>query len=580
MRTNFLIKGGIVVDGTGAPSYKADVRVRGNLIAEIKPDIQPEPRERVVDASGCYVTPGFIESHNHFDGPMWWQPTLDPMPGYGITTSINGNCGFAAAPVHEDPVVRKEMIDIFCFFEDIPPKPFYSELPWDWRSWSEYKNSLVSKRKFPVNIAAFVGHIAIRLAVMGMDAWERAATPAEIEKMCWYLRDALDAGAIGMSSNQLDHDRRNRPIPSMLADDAEYSALLNVLAEYPGVTFQVIVDHFMRFTGPATTERMGNLAKAAGVRMQWAGLPTLEFQSFIRPASEALHEKFKAEGLDFWTGYHHISPTTMISFRSSLVFAQSNNYVWNEIIEAKTEDEKLALLADPAWRARARESWEQTFDQSPLKYPDQLILRDSETQAGPVNVTLDEYMKEIGAEHPSDALADWLLVNGIDSNLFLISWKRDEEVLMRMLKDPRSVGNISDAGAHSKMFCGAGDNIWLLTEYVRDRKMLTIEEGVHVMTGKSANFFGLTDRGVIKPGKRADIAVFNLDEVERRPEIKVWDVPDGEGASTFRYSRAAAPMRLTLVNGEATFENGSFTGRFPGEFVSVTAPTALAQAAE
>jgi N-acyl-D-aspartate/D-glutamate deacylase len=130
------------------------------------------------------------------------------------------------------------------------------------------------------------------------------------------------------------------------------------------------------------------------------------------------------------------------------------------------------------------------------------------------------------------------------------------------------------------MFCGAGDNIWLLTEYVRDRKMLTIEEGVHVMTGKSANFFGLTDRGVIKPGKRADIAVFNLDEVERRPEIKVWDVPDGEGASTFRYSRAAAPMRLTLVNGEATFENGSFTGRFPGEFVSVTAPTALAQAAE
>jgi N-acyl-D-aspartate/D-glutamate deacylase len=579
MQRNYLIKGGTVVDGTGAPATLADVRVRAGLIAEVAPDLVPENRERLIDATGCFVTPGFIESHNHFDGPMWWLPTMDPLPGYGATTSINGNCGFGVAPVHDDPAVRKEMVDIFSFFEDIPDKPFLKNLAWDWKSWSDYRKSLERNVKVPLNFAAFAGHIAIRLAVMGMEAWDRTATPAEIRQMCAYLRDALEAGAMGMSMNLLDHDRKNRPIPSMLADDDEVAALLGVLAEFPGVTFQVIVDHVMRLTGPVSVERMGRLAQAAGVRMQWAGLPTLQFQAFIRPQSEALHERFKAEGRDFWTGYHHVSPTTMISFWSSLVFAQSNNYVWYEIVEAKTEAAKLALLASPEWRDRARASWEKTFDQSPLKHPDQLILRDSETKAGPVDITLDVFMAQRGIDHPSDALAEWLLDNGIYSNLFLVSWKRDEEVLLKLMRDPRSVGNLSDAGAHSKMFCGAGDNVLLLTKYVRDEKKLTIEEAVHIMTGKSANFFGLTDRGVIRPGLNADITVFNLDEIERRPEVKAWDVPDGEGGCTFRYTRAPAPMRLTMVNGVPTFDAGAFTGAYPGKFIGPSVP-ALAQAAE
>jgi N-acyl-D-aspartate/D-glutamate deacylase len=129
------------------------------------------------------------------------------------------------------------------------------------------------------------------------------------------------------------------------------------------------------------------------------------------------------------------------------------------------------------------------------------------------------------------------------------------------------------------MFCGAGDNVFLLTYFVRDQKRITIEEGVHVMTGKLADFFGLTDRGLIQVGKIADIAVFNLDEIERRDEERLWDVPDGKGGRTYRYTRAAAPMRLTLVNGEPTFDNGRVSGRFPGAFVgpgpaNVAVPTA------
>ena len=142
MQHKILIRGGTVVDGSGAPAYEADVRVCDGLIAEIGRNLEAGPRERVVDAAGCYVAPGFIETHNHFDAPMWWMPTLEPMPGYGVTTSINGNCGFSAAPIASDPEVRMEMVGIFSFFEDIPVEPFMEVLPWDWQTWSEYRKSI------------------------------------------------------------------------------------------------------------------------------------------------------------------------------------------------------------------------------------------------------------------------------------------------------------------------------------------------------------------------------------------------------------------------------------------------------
>ena len=175
-----LIKGGSIVDGTGEPAFISDVRISNGLIAEVGNDLSVNANEKVIDASGCLVTPGLIESHTHFDGTMWWQPDLDPLPGCGVTTIIMGNCGFAIAPVHEDPEVRAQVVKIFSFFEDIPEEPFFENLPWDWRKWSEYQASMTSNVKVPTNYGTFVGHIALRLAVMGMDAWERAATTEEI----------------------------------------------------------------------------------------------------------------------------------------------------------------------------------------------------------------------------------------------------------------------------------------------------------------------------------------------------------------------------------------------------------------
>lgn len=566
--TDMLIKNGTVVDGTGAPAFAADVRIRDGLIAEVGPGLAPQG-ERVVDAAGCYVTPGFIESHTHYDASMWWDSKLDPLPGYGATTMIMGNCGFSMAPLHPSKEARDEVMGIFSFFEDIPLGPFQQSVPWDWSTWSEYRKSFETNVKVPLNYASYVGHIPLRLAAMGMDAWTRAATADEIAKMAELLDDALAAGALGLSDNLHDHDGENRPVPTLHADDAEFAALFDVMDRYPTTCYQVIVDTFMRKTGPADLKRLEKLLTGRKIRVQIAGgIPTLYFQADILPPMQESIASMRASGIDVWPGYAHVSPTNVLGITKSLIFAQSNDYVWHEVVTAEDPEEKRRLLSDPVWRARARESWDtQAWPHSPLRNPQDLLLLDSENGVGPLGGTLLEYAESRGL-HRSDAMADWILANGLVSTVHMAPFPKNEQLTIELMRDPKSVGNVSDAGAHLQMLCGGGENALLLTNYVRRDKSLTIEEAVHVMTGKLAEHFFLPDRGVIAVGKRADVTVFNLDEVGHHQFIKVWDVPDGKGGFGWRFTRPAAPVRLTLVNGVPTFDNGDYTDAKPGQFLS------------
>ena len=573
--SDILIQNGTVVDGTGAPAFAADVRIKDGMIAEVGQALAPDG-ERIIDATGCYVSPGFIESHTHYDASMWWDSNLDPLPGYGATTLIMGNCGFSMAPLHPSKEAQDEVMGIFSFFEDIPLGPFQQNVPWDWLKWSEYRKSFERNVKVPLNFASYVGHIPLRLAAMGVEAWDRAATPAEIEKMADLLDDALAAGALGLSDNMHDHDGTDRPVPSLLADDAEFTALFDVMDRYPATCYQVIVDTFMRMNGPANLKRLEKLLTGRKIRVQIAGgIPTLFFQAGILPEMQKSIESMRASGIDVWPGYAHVSPTSVLSLTKSLIFAQSNDYVWHEVVLAETHEEKARLLADPDWRARARESWDtQAWGHSPLKNPQELLLLDSENGTGPIGGTLLEYAESKGL-HRSDAMADWILANGIMSTVHMAPFPKNEELTIELMRDPKTVGNISDAGAHLQMLCGGGENALLLTNYVRKDKSLTIEEAVHIMTGKLAEHFFLQDRGVIAPGMRADITVFNLDEVTYQPFIKAWDVPDGKGGLGWRFTREAAPMRLTLVNGVPTFENGAYTGNKPGTFLAPANDDAL-----
>ncbi|MET0269219.1 MAG: amidohydrolase family protein [Sphingomonas sp.] len=578
--SDMLIRGGTVVDGTGARAFDADVRVADGRIAEVGQGLAPRAGEEVFDAAGCYVTPGFIESHTHYDATMWWQPDLDPLPGNGATTVILGNCGFTAAPLSKEKAAQMEMIKIFSFFEDIPLKPFLQHVPWDWETWSEYKASMAKNVQVPANYAAFVGHIALRLAAMGVEAWDRAATPDEVARMAELLEDALAAGALGLSDNLHDHDGDDRAVPTLLADDAEFEALFAVMQRHPGTTYQCIIDTFMRKTGPESLERLGRLTKGRGIRMQIAGaVPTLEFQKDILPRLQETLARLKAEGADIWPGYAHVSPTSTLSLIKSLIFAQSNDYVWHEVVLAETHEEKARLLADPDWRARARESWDaKAWPHSPMNNPQDLFLLDSENGVGPVGGTLKDFADSRGL-HRSDAMAQWIIENGTKSTIHMAPFPKDEELTIQLMLDPKSVGNISDAGAHLQMLCGGGENILLFTKYVKDG-LLTLEQAIHLKTGKLANFFGLHQTGEVKPGRRADLVVFDLNEIRYRDMEKAYDVPDGEGGTTWRFTRQAAPMRLTLVNGVKTWADGKYTGNRPGAYLDPSVAPAEARALE
>jgi len=239
-------------------------------------------------------------------------------------------------------------------------------------------------------------------------------------------------------------------------------------------------------------------------------------------------QSMREAGVDVWPGYAHVSPTNVLSIVKSLIFAQSNDYVWHEVVLADTHEEKRRLLSDPDWRARARESWDtKAWDHSPLKNPQDLLLLDSENGTGPLHITLQDYAQSRGL-HRLDAMAEWILANGTRSTVHMAPFPKDEELTIALMQDPNTVGNISDAGAHLQMLCGAGENALLLTQYVRDEKKISLEQAVHVMTGKLARHF-----------------------------------------------------RLTLVNGVPTFENGTYTGAKPGQFLSPANDTAaVLQAAE
>jgi N-acyl-D-aspartate/D-glutamate deacylase len=565
-----LLKGGVVVDGSGASRFESDVRVWDGLIVEVGADLVQRPDERLFDATGCLVTPGFIDHHTHYDGTIFWASDLDPSAGYGVTTVIMGNCGFGLAPLAA-PEAHRDAIDIISFVEDLPIE-LLEQLPFDWTTWSGYRDAIERRTALPANYGCFVGHIPLRFTVMGEDARKRAATPAEIDAMAALLDEGLAAGAMGFSTNLFDMDRERRPVAPLLAADDELRALFEVLSRHPGATGQVSLDAFIRLDADEALDRIERVTRGLPVRIQWVPFPVMCFQreAGLQDRVMQVHQRIRADGRDIRPGIVHypLSFTLSLSPEKELSFVVASQADWLEAAKAPTAEEKVRLLKDPDWRARARRSWDGcTHPQSVFANPAGTLLDNSENGAGPVNITLGDYAAELGL-HPSDALAEWIVRNGVNSSVMAPPLGVDEDLTIELLRDPLTVPAVSDGGAHLQTICTGGVNMGLITEYARDHRRLTIEEAVWVQTGKIADFFGLVDRGRIAPGMRADIAVFNLDEVECREKKKVWDVPSRHRENGWRWTRDPAPMRLTLVNGVPTFEQGAQTAARPGVLVS------------
>jgi N-acyl-D-aspartate/D-glutamate deacylase len=394
---------------------------------------------------------------------------------------------------------------------------------------------------------------------MGEDAWDRAATDAERAAIVALLDEAVDAGAFGFSTSYFDSDAQSRPVPSRLADDAERAALVEVLGRY-GRGF---VEFIPRIGSADDPQEMLEFAELCGEHGVVSTINVLVANGRDPEYSNRMMEltrKLRAGGSAFWP---QMSPRTIdfrINWETSMVFMMLSE--WHRIPNAVDDAERTRLLQDPAWRARARDEWDQGGPGLfPSAHPERVrIIEVAEPDLEPwLGRTLADLTAARGG-HPSDVFADWVLENDLRPGILVVGVANgDVDEVAKLLVDPDTVVASSDAGAHVQMMCAAGDTTLFLTRHVRDRGDLGVEQAVYELTGKQADVFGFHDRGRVQPGLAADLTVFALDELHWDDDVFVNDLPGGAR----RLRRPAGGYRYTLANGEVTQEDGKLTGALP-----------------
>jgi N-acyl-D-aspartate/D-glutamate deacylase len=533
-----VIRGGTVVDGTGTPGVVADVGISEGRISEIGQGLEGD---RVLDAEGHVVSPGFIDIHTHYDAQVFWDPALTPSCFHGVTTVVAGNCGFSIAPTR--PADRGLIARTLENVEDMDVETLAAGIPWDFETFPEYLAS-VGERGTALNFTAFVGHTAMRIFTMGDEAYERAATDDEIAQMQQLLRDAIAAGAAGFASSFSPTHRGDggRPIPSRLATRAEVDAMVDVMAELrTGVVACVI--------GLESIGLMDiyELQARAGIPFTYTAL--LAMPAGHHRIMTEINTARWAEGAQVWPQV--TGRPLSFSFSMTAPFTFNINPVFAELMSAG-DDERRVAYADPAWRARAMEWWDANPGFGTPQW-DSFDLDEAPAHPELVGRLLVDVAAERGQE-PFDALLDLTLDEadlGLRTRSVVANADLDE--VGPLLADPHTTLGLSDAGAHVSQLCDAPQATDLLGNWVRERQLMPLETAVHKLTQVQADLFGLPDRGVLHPGAAADVVVFDPATVAPGPLRRVRDFPaDGERLTADQ----PTGIRHVLVNGAPIILDG------------------------
>jgi N-acyl-D-aspartate/D-glutamate deacylase len=561
---DLLVRGGTVVDGTGAPMRRGDVRVRDGLIVEVGADLRPDG-EPQLDAGGATVAPGFIDTHTHFDPVLWWDPSADPMALHGVTTVVQGNCSLSLAPLHAED--RAAVSDVFCFIEDLPLIAFEEHIPWNWTTWPEYRDSF-NERGAAVNVVGLVGHSALRLYVMGNEALERAATPDERLGLQRALHECLAAGAHGLSTSFADRDRHGRKVPSRLADDEEFVALTRTLHDAARHVLQFVPEPRKFEAKVDDIERVHRVCAGTDVRGTWVQLATGGMSAEHVPFYLEQAGRTQREGAGV---FPQVSPRRFdvrVDLDRTMGFASMP--LWNQWAQTDRVT-KMTLLRDSDWRARARTEWDETgFTSFPKGRMHKLRLVAVSNPA--LKKYEGEYFPALQRDHPDqhecDVFADFVLANSGDVGLATVGLaNEDVDGLAELFRDRRTIVGASDAGAHLNSLCGAGDTSLLLQRHVRERRDFSLEHAVHILTQRPAQIFGVHDRGVVAPGYAADLVVFDLDQITWPDDYLVHDTPGGAP----RLRRPWGGYRATVVNGALTQLDGDAQPSLAGRMLDAGA---------
>ena len=535
---DIIIRGGSIVDGTGAEPVLGDVGVKDGVIAAIG-RVEGDAK-KVIDATGKMVTPGFIDIHTHLDAQIGWDPDMTPVSWHGVTTALIGNCGVTFAPCKPDD--REFLAAMMETVEDIPRDAIMSGLPWDWEQYGEYLDSIANKPT-AINIAGMVGHSAIRYYVMGERSFEEQASDDEKQQMADIVASSLESGAFGFSTNRFEPHVApdGRSIPGTFAEADELAVISRAVARHNGL---------MQTVG-ATEDVMQAMADEGSRLLFSYGTPPDEGAGSQRAA---WLEQF-SEGRDV-TAITHVRS-------SGLLFGLSTRFPirgqsWKQLSMVDMES-RLQLIDDPdfvanliaeAEASEARNVIGDLFYLGADEVPNYTETRSVKTMAEEAGEHWVDTILRLSRETGGKALFNWHMFQ-----------KSMTELKDLFTKSNHIFPSLGDAGAHVSQIMDAGWSTFILSYWHRQTGTFTMGEAIQKMTSGPAKVLGLTDRGVLAEGLKADINVFDADEVTELQPTLVNDFPGGAP----RFIQRSRGFKATIVNGEISLLDGELTGNRAGQ---------------
>jgi len=563
MGLDLLIRNGTIVDGSGAARYAGDVGVQDGRIVEI--GRVRSAAERVIDADGLIVAPGFVDGHTHMDAQVAWDPIGSCSCWHGVTTVIMGNCGFALAPCR--PEEREWFARCLTAVEDIPTESMLAGIDWTWETFPEYL-ATVDRLPKAINYGAYIGHSALRMYVMGKRALSETATDEDLTRMAGAVKEAIRAGAMGFSSSRATTHVTpdNTPVASRIADWAEVDRLVGAMAELGAGIFQVGPDISGGLAQRAFLARLQRVAVESGRPVMFGTIASRQGDD-PNPWTYQLEylDQCAAAGARVWGQTTTRSINAIFSLKSYLPFDVLP--AWRELRRLPLAEQKRRL-ADPATRRQLM------AEEATMKPRDNVFQGGGAATTDPRRPDYDNLyaMKDVNwndptvaqlaaarGQHPVEVMIDLALEN--ENQVFvqpLVNEHPDQ--VLGMLKHPRTLATFSDSGAHVCQEMGSSLQTHMLSYWVRAKQAFTLEEAVRKLTFDNASAWDITDRGLLRAGYRADLVLF--DEARVKPAMPTVEADLPGGAR--RLVQKAEGIAATIVNGEVTLEHGKPTGRLPG----------------